>query len=295
MSTATVRLLIALALLSPPADAGAQTSPPNAGDLVNHTTPVAPGFASNGAADQKTLALVLRPSIPLRRYEPDRLGIRLRLGLGLAIVEFDRTILPDLDDVRAAAFIPGVEVLIPLGWHSALRPWLDLGVGVASDGNDPFWLSTLGLRYEVVSPWKRWELGVEPGVEYRISRSPEGRNDDETARIGTYIDARHPLWFRMGDSQPTAGLYGYGGVFLVPLEFTLQNGVQEDITTQFELGAVFGFERRPKVWFFRVPTVRIGYAFGGLSGLRLRIGADRVVSIYYPEPEKSEIEADAGP
>ena len=125
------------------------------------------------------------------------------------------------------------------------------------------------------------ELGLEPQAEYNLVRSKGRTNDDESAQLGLGADARHPLWFRMGDYQPTIGAYGYAGWFFVPIAFTSQNNVKKEINAQFELGVRFGFEQRPKIWFIRVPSLRIGYGFGdGLQGLRIRLGGDRVVNLY---------------
>ena len=48
----------------------------------------------------------------------------------------------------------------------------------------------------------------------------------------------------------------------------------------YELGVSLGFfYPRPKIWFVRVPRLAIGYRFGGLNGLRIRIGGDWITPI----------------
>jgi len=288
--------LAAACLVIFPNQAAAQNAAMDPDDLVNHGVPRREGFANDNVADQSTFAFVIRPSLMLRQYEPDRLGLRLRLGLGFAIVQFDRPDLPDLEDVQALAFIPGLEFIVPLSRASVLEPFFDVGLGTAFAENDPFWVFTLGLNSEFVYLRKRWELGLEPLAEFNLTRSKGRTNDDQSAQIGLRADARHPLWFRMGSSQPTVGLYGYAGYFFVPIEFTAQNNVQKDINAQFELGVLFSFERRPKIWFIRVPTLRIGYGFGdGLAGLRIRLGGDRVVNLYADPTHTVETDAEIGP
>ncbi len=99
----------------------------------------------------------------------------------------------------------------------------------------------------------------------------------------------------MGESQPTVGAYGYAGWFFVPLEFTSQNRVTQDINAVFELGVRFGFQQRPKIWFIRIPSLRIGYAFGdGLQGLRIRLGGDRAVNLYDWPLDGVEADAEIG-
>ncbi len=274
----------------------AQDAAADPDDLVNYAVPRLEGFANDGVADQSTFAFVVRPSLMLRRYEPDRLGLRLRLGLGFAIVRFDRTDLPELGDVQALAFIPGLEFLVPLSRSSVLEPFFDVGLGTAFAQNDPFWILTVGVNSEFVYLRRRWEIGLEPLAEFNLTRSKGRANDDQSAQIALRADARHPLWFRIGSSQPTIGGYGSAGYFFVPIQFSTQNDVQKSVNAQFELGVLFSFEQRPEIWFIRVPTIRIGYAFGdGLGGLRIRIGADRVVNLYANPPHTVETDVEIGP
>jgi hypothetical protein len=52
----------------------------------------------------------------------------------------------------------------------------------------------------------------------------------------------------------------------------------------YEIGATIGFRfLAPKIWFIAVPRLSVGYRFGdGLTGLRIRIGGDRVTRLPLP-------------
>jgi hypothetical protein len=46
------------------------------------------------------------------------------------------------------------------------------------------------------------------------------------------------------------------------------------------VGMSFGFSRgRPKIWFFRIPRLRVGYRFGDLTGFRIRLGGDWMTTV----------------
>jgi hypothetical protein len=80
------------------------------------------------------------------------------------------------------------------------------------------------------------------------------------------------------------GAYFEPGFFPNGLNFTGAEGSRESTTAQYEIGFTVGFrEQAPKIWVIRVPRLGVGYRFGdGLTGLRIRIGGDRVTRLPLP-------------
>jgi len=274
---AALAALVSLAAALSPLEA--QTTQEESPDELVWGTAFQPGISQNNAGGQSSSVLAFEPAITLRNWQTRSFGIRLLLEFKLANVRLDD---PDfrLDDVRLGLFAPGLEFVVPVGPKALLRPRGKLGLGNAFQGDSALVWTNLGLWSEFVFPWKRFELGLEPRVDWLSGIATNQRFADEhLGAITLGADARHPLWFRIGEYQPDAGIYASGSYAFEPLDLTTTSGRETTLTWQFEVGAIVGFQSRPKVWIFRVPTIGVGYRFGDLSGIRIRIGGDRLMRL----------------
>lgn len=279
--------LVALTLLPAPSSAQ-DTGDPDVGDEVHYPWTLATadgGFGSTAVGDQKSRVLTVPVSIWLRRLKDGRtLGLRLRLTGVIGFQDFQRLGDFDVESVRLGGVFPGIEFLLPLGDRSMLRPFGDIGFGLTNSEVDEVWLTTFGMRTEFVFPWKRWELGLEPRIQAGVSWANVELLDDEYVLISAGMDARYPLRFTIGGATPDIGAYFEPGYFPNALGFSGASGSRGAIQKQYELGVTLGFRTlAPKIWFFRVPRLGVGYRFGdGLEGLRIRIGGDRVTRLPLP-------------
>ncbi len=240
------------------------------------------GYGDVTVGDQQSRILSVPISIWIRRLEEGRkLGLRLRLTGVIGFAEFERPRDFDTRSLRFGGIFPGIEFLIPLSPTSMLRPFADLGIGLTDGRIEEFFLSTFGMRTEFVFPWRRWELGLEPRLQGGVSRAKGTEADDGYVQITSRADARYPLGFRVGGQTPDIGAYIEPGFFLDALGFTTVSGQEIQIDQQHEVGVTLGFrEQAPKIWLVRVPRLSVGYRFGdGLTGLRIRIGGDRVTPL----------------
>lgn len=286
MSTTTTRIaLLVLALCATTASAAAQE--PDSDDFLNYPWT----FSADGSLDfssvdgQQTQVLAIPVSIWLRRLTGDRrMGIRLRLTGILGFADFERIEELDLDSVRLGGVFPGIELLFPLGARSMLRPYLDLGVGLTDTRISNILVGDVGLRTEFVFPWKRWELGLEPRLLAGVASRSGETLDTEFIELAGKADARYPLGFTIDGQHPDVGAYVEAGWFPDGLDFVSQGGSRLTVDQTYEIGLTLGFRfLAPKIWFVRVPRLGIGYRFGdGLSGLRIRIGGDRVTRLPLP-------------
>lgn len=243
------------------------------------------GLSSSSVGGQQTRVLSITPSIWLRRLADERqLGLRLRLTGIIGFTEFERLEDFDIESVRIGGVIPGIELLFALGPRSMLRPYLDLGIGLTNSEIEQLSLIKAGIRTEFVFPWRRWELGLEPRMEAGWGDAGRDLVDASYAVIAAKMDARYPLGFRIGGQVPDVGAYIEPAWFLDGLRFEATEGTRLTIDEQFEVGVTLGFRYvAPKIWFFRVPRLGVGYRFGdGLAGLRIRIGGDRVTRLPLP-------------
>jgi hypothetical protein len=180
--------------------------------------------------------------------------------------------------VTAVGLVPGIEFLLPIGPRSTLRPHADFGAGTDLDSNRTVWMTALGLRSEFIFPWKRFYLGLAPGLRFSTSWPHPTRESERFLDALLRTDARHPLWFKIKSYQPDFGPYVEYGYYIDGLEFTSISGESTEQKERWELGVSVGFrDERPKIWLLRVPRVSVGWRFGGgASGIRIRLGGDWV-------------------
>lgn len=274
--------IMALAASGSRAEAQVQL-PDDGSDYVEQQVPIGEGLSSYAVADERVNVFHVRPAITLRSWMTNPWGLRLRLGLTISIVDFERLESLDLDKVSLGSLVPGVEAVFPVGRLSVLRPYFDFGLGGIFDSEQrPAPILGVGLLTEFVFPWKQFELGLEPRVEYLTVFSESTRDDDDFGTFVLLADARHPLWFQMGRSQPDVGLYFRYTYLWEEQVFASPFGAESVIEQLFEVGAIFGFQARPKVWIIRIPTIGFGYRFGSLKGFTIRIGGDRIVRLAEP-------------
>lgn len=225
-------------------------------------------------------------SIWLQRIERDRMGIRLRLSGTFAIQPFDDVGDISLDAIQVGAFVPGLELLIPLSDHSLLRPYADIGVGSASGellGSAMVFGG--GMRGEFVFPWHRFALGIEPRIALAATRASRDAGDDEFGTAYARFDARYPLWFKTGSYIPEMGAYVEPGYSFRDFTAASIIGASQDVGYEFEAGASFGFRGPyPKIWFLTIPRIGFGYRWGsGVRGWVIRLGGDRVTRLRWDD------------
>ena len=251
------------------------------------------GFSSAGSGAQSTTILSIPISVWMRRLpccgnpitpelEGRTLGIRLRLTAIVGLAQFDDIADFDVNSVDLGAVLPGIELLFSTGQRSVLRPYVDLGWAASSSGGTTLFFGEIGLRTEFVFPWKRWELGLEPRLKAGYSFTDIENADLDSSTISAKMDARYPLGFTIRGQTPDVGLYLEPSWHPNPISFTTTTGVEEAVHAQLEVGATLGFRYLAPMLcgLFRWPRLGIGYRFGGgTSGLRIRIGGDRVVRL----------------
>lgn len=235
------------------------------------------GAGSYEAAGQRTKFLTLRVPIALKKLTAEDWGVRLRLTGLVGAHSFDAL---ELDSLRLTSLgiIPGVEALIPIGPGRTLRPYADLGPASSLDTDEAALVWALGVRAELVFPWRLFLFGLEPGLAMSGAESNRQAADstDDYIDAALKMEARHPMWFTMRGHQPDVGVSLKYGYYIDALQFTSVGGQVADFAQHWELGVSFGFrEPRPKMLIFRVPRVGIGYRIGnGPTGLRITIGGD---------------------
>ncbi len=254
------------------------------------------GFSSLGQGAQNTNLLNIPISFWLRRLpccgnpitpavEDRTVGVRLRLTSVIGFAQFDSISQFDINTVDLGAIFPGIEVLFKTGELSMLRPYLDVGWAATSSNETTLVFGELGLRTEFVFPWKRWELGLEPRLKASYSFTDIENADLSSFTLSAKMDARYPLGFTIRDQTPDIGVYFQPTWYPDEISYVAADGVERSISSQYELGATFGFRFLAPMLcgLFRWPRLGVGWDFGeGTGGWRIRIGGDRVTRLPLP-------------
>ena len=253
-------------------------------------------FTDIGLEAQSTNILSIPVSFWMRRLpccgnpitpgiEGRTFGVRLRLTGVIGFAQFDSISEFDINSVDLGAILPGVELLFKTGDRSILRPYLDVGWGATGSTEKTLVYGELGVRTEFVWGWRRWELGLEPRLKGGYGFTDIDNVDLTHVTISAKMDARYPLGFQVGGQTPDVGVYFEPSWYPNDIEALDSGGEQKSITTQYEVGATVGFRfLAPMICgLFRMPRLGIGWRFGeGTSGLRIRIGGDRVTRLPLP-------------
>jgi hypothetical protein len=255
-------------------------------ETINYAFDYSYGFGTYEVTDHRVTLLQVPVSFTLRSLEKYNWGIRLRVSGVLAIYDFTTIEEFEIEQIRSVTLVPGIEFLFPTGSRSLLRPHLDIGVA-KPEGGSAIPLSAAGVRWEFVTNWRRWEIGVEPRLQFGLSRTDSEKDDEGFGDLGAYLDARYPFWFQISRHQPDWGVYFESGWLFNELTFLTVTGGQRRIDQQYEIGVTLGFRDRAKIWFVTLPRIGVGYRFGGgMSGIRIRIGGNRMLR--FPDASTGE-------
>ena len=279
-------LLLALLTSGHALQAPAQETPPDQVDpidLIDRTLPLPTGFRQDNVAQQRASLFGIRPAFTIRSWQKHPWGLRARLAVQFAGLDFQSPDGINLKEVSLATIVPGVEFVFRTGRRSLFRPFLDVGVGSSTSLKDPAVIAAVGAQQEFVFPAGRFELSLEPKLEYTRA-FVAGDRDDDYGALSAYTDARHPLWFKIGDHRPELGAYFRASYLFSPLDFTSLEGDRTSVSYELQVGVIFSFKTPAKLWIVPVPMIGFGYAFGeDLTGIRIRVGGDRLLRL--PEPE----------
>ena len=260
----------------------AQAQNVSASNLTNFAFLNYYGSGAFSVGDQKVLVLRIPVAVTLRSLEEYPWGLRAKLTFVFALQDFEDLGQIDFERYRVFTLVPGIEALIPVGEIFTLRPYFDLGVGIDEESKQLALISGLGMKTEFIFLHKKWRMSLEPGIQFSASRPLEGPDvNDDYSEVWLKGTARYPLWFKIGSSQPDAGVYGEAAYLFNSLEFTSPTGGTTNIRSLYEVGVILGFQYpRPKILFVTLPSLSVGYRFGAdFKGLSIRFGGDLATPI----------------
>ncbi len=174
----------------------------------------------------------------------------------------------------AAAFVPGLEVQIPVNEYWTLKPFGQFGPGKDTAGGDVKYIYGVGARSLIRFPWKNFKLGI--GNSLISAEDRNAANDDTTgfsmAEAG--LDVIHPIGLRFRDQKLEAGVF-----FVFSRLFDRAN-FQEDeedsvrLKRIYNVGLTLGTPESVSIWKFNIKRVGINYRWGnaGFRGVGFNMG-----------------------
>lgn len=238
----------------------------------------APAFGTGAYTinDEKTAVLTFKPKVDLRKGKDHKIGVKLTLPLSFGFQTLNiNNILADniTDHMTTASFVPGVELLVPVGRHWQVKPFGNIGWGTAYSSDESAWIFMAGAKSRYQFNWGRAALGLLNELVW-AGYDPNQGQSDHFARFMLGLEADYPLGKVKFQKQqvfirPHVLYYRYFN----DLEFFFperEGGLASNEEVELALSA--GTKTPQKLWFFRPDRVGIGFRYGQeLKGIRIFI------------------------
>ena len=209
-------------------------------------------------------------SFRVRSMDKHSWGLRVTFPLSLSSLS-----IKGLSDVGGfveklgiAAIIPGLEVEIPVGSRTLVRPFGEIGIGKSGDSSAEAFYG-VGLRaHSTADPGK---LHLTYGGMISGRKTPEF---DGTAtryvRFEGAADGQVPLSFSVRGAQARGGVYVIGRAF-DGLEVEREDQPPIALRGQFEAGLSFSTAPGLRIWKIPLRWLAVGYQVGRISGVRMYV------------------------
>jgi len=248
------------------------------GDLFNYSFAVwlGSGFYKVNDADKKLAVLrvparySLRPTQIDASAPVDRLGFRLLLP---AVVAYQEETETDLD-FGAFAFVPGLEIDIPVNKYWTLKPFGQLGAGKDTAGGTFQYIYGGGIKSLVSVSWRKFVFGIGNSWVAAEDKDASSHDTKGFSLFNAGLDIRHPTNFTLFDRQLDIGGYFVVNYFKNNVDILGADGNTSKIKTLYEVGLTFGVKEPVDIWMVSFDRVGIDYRWGdeGLRGIGFNLG-----------------------
>ena len=216
------------------------------------------------------MAYTLRPSDYDKAEFRDKLGFRLLLPAVLALQEETDTNFT----YGAAAFVPGLEVQIPVNKYWTLKPFGQLGVGKDSDGGNLEYIYGGGARSLIRFPWEKFVFNIGNSVILAENRRSTKNETNGFSMLEAGLDVRHPIGLTFRDRQLDASVFFVASRFFNRVEFFEDGGDTERVNVIYTFGLTLGTDEPFSIWKVNLDRVGIDYRWGnaGFRGIGFNLG-----------------------
>ena len=248
------------------------------GDLFNYSFGVWLGSGVYKVKDADKRFAVLRVPMgytlrPMQFDKPalvDRLGFRLLLP---AVIGFEEETDTNFS-YGTVAFVPGLEVQIPINEYWALKPFAQFGAGKDTAGGTAQYIYGGGLRSLVSIPWQKFVFGIGNSLVLAEDRDASSNDTSGFSMINAGLDIRHPTNLTIFDRQLDISGYFIINYFRNQVDILSDDGNTSKINTLYDVGLTFGVSEAVSIWIVSLDRVGIDYRWGdeGFKGIGFNLG-----------------------
>lgn len=268
--------LIVLTFLSAASPAVSRSQPfEDEASFINYAyaTWLGTGYYSGGNQDVFIFRIPLT-SYTLRKPTEEQIGYRLLFPLSLGFHNFDDFynlgIFPD--SVATIAFVPGLEISIPVMRNWYLRPFGQIGYGNDFESRKGAWIFGIGIRSLVVFPLDQWELELGNTLMAASQNSNEGfDNGFSMFEIG--LNVKNPWNFNFLDRDSHIDTFYVYTHLINNVEFYQMDRAQDEVGKLHQIGVTLEPDRGYKIWFVKLEAAGLSYLFGdNVKAVKLHTG-----------------------
>ena len=216
------------------------------------------------------LAYTLRPAQYDKAAFRDKLGFRLLLPALVAVEEET-----DSDfTFGSAAFVPGLEVQIPINKYWTLKPFGQFGAGKDTAGGDLQYIYGGGARSLVSFPWKKFNVGIGNSIILAEDKNSASNESSGFSMLEAGLDVSHPIGLSFRNRTLDAGIFFVARRFFNRVDFLEDGGETERVNRIYTIGVTLGARESISIWKIDVDRVGIDYTWGnaGLRGIGFNMG-----------------------
>ncbi len=248
------------------------------GDLYNYSFAVwlGSGVYKINDADKKLAVLRIPAGYTLRPIQDnkpamiDRVGFRLLLP---AVVSYESETDTDFS-FGSIAFVPGLEVQIPVNKYWALKPFAQFGVGKDTAGGTTQYIYGGGFRSLISIPWQKFVFGI--GNSWVLAEDRDAKSNDTIgfSMFNAGLDIRHPTNWTLFDRKLDISGFFIVNYFQNEVDILNDEGDTSKINTLYDVGLTFGFNDPVDIWLVSFDRVGIDYRWGdqGFKGVGFNLG-----------------------
>ena len=248
------------------------------GDLLNYSFSVwlGSGVYQVKSADKRFAVLRIPFAYTLRdaRYDKaaflDKLGFRLLLPALVAVEEET-----DSDfTFGSAAFVPGLEVQIPINKYWTLKPFGQFGAGKDTAGGDLQYIYGGGARSLVSFPWQKFNFGIGNSIILAEDKDSASNDSNGFSMVEAALDVSHPIGLSFRNQALDAGVFFVARRFFNRVDFLEDGGETERVNRIYTIGMTIGARDYVSIWNIKFDRVGIDYTWGnaGLRGIGFNLG-----------------------
>ncbi len=248
------------------------------GDLFNYSFAIWLGSGVYKVKDADKRFAVLRipaaysfrPAAIEKPTLTDRLGYRLLLPVAAGFEE-------ETDSnfsFGAFAFVPGLEVQIPVNKYWTLKPFGQFGAGKDTAGGTAQYIYGGGLKSLVRIPWRKFVFGIGNSGIVAEDRDTTSKDSTGFSLLNVGLDIRHPTNLTIFDRQLDISAYFVANYFRNQVDILSEKGQTSKLKTLYEVGLTFGVSEAVSIWKVDLDRVGIDYRWGdeGLRGIGFNLG-----------------------